>query len=223
MTIRAVIFDRDGVLTHFDAAAAVAFFQPLLPISLGELAAIWQRWGHAQGFPRTLAEEARFFQEFWDHVGDFCQLAPAQREQLHQVDYTHFMRAFNDARSALTVARAYNCHTGVLSNFSLASLEPSLHAVGLLDLIDVACAATVIGAAKPQSAAYLAVIQALGVTPQECLFLDDEEPCVVGAQAVGMHAYLVDRTRTEHGLADGIVCNLSILETLLHQSPEQGL
>ena len=56
--------------------------------------------------------------------------------------------------------------------------------------------------------------RALGVEPEQCLFFDDEVPCVDGARALGMSAYLVDRTRTEHELSRGIVCDLSAIATI---------
>jgi putative hydrolase of the HAD superfamily len=211
MAVKAIIFDRDGVLTYFDIAAATAFFQPLLPFSLAEIAERWAKWGRKVGFPGTLVEEQRFFQGFWDAVAEELHLAPTTREQLHQFEYTSTMRPFADARPMLQAVRTHGLRIGVLSNFSLASLDTSLTAVGLADLIDVTCAATVIGAAKPAPEAYLIASRALGVQPSECLFLDDEIACVEGGRAVGMRAYLVDRQRTEHALAESILCDLTAI------------
>ncbi len=90
---------------------------------------------------------------------------------------------------------------GVLSNFTLASLEPSLEATGLAGMIGSACPATVIG--SPEARMWLTASQraALGVEPRECLFFDDEQPCVDGKRTAGMTAYLVDHNRNEHDLA----------------------
>jgi putative hydrolase of the HAD superfamily len=106
---------------------------------------------------------------------------------------------------------------GVLSNFALASLEKSLEVSGLSPWIDVACAATVIGASKPDRAAYTIAAQRLGVAPEQCLFLDDEPPCVAGAAACGMHAYLVDRSLSAHDIVGHKVADLSALPALLSQ------
>jgi len=98
---------------------------------------------------------------------------------------------------------------GVLSNFSLASLDASLEAVGIREWIDVACSATVIGYAKPQPEAYRHVARLLQTAPEACLFFDDETPCVVGAEAIGMEAYLVDRQRNQDERASYIVHDLT--------------
>ncbi len=215
MKYTAVIFDRDGVLTDFDFEQASAYFETILPLSMPELSLRWQQWGNQVGFPDSLAAEAIFWQGFWHGLAEEFQLPTAVQEQLHQVAYTRFMHPFPEARAALLAARQHGLPTGVLSNFTLASLADSLTAVGLADLIDEACAATVIGVAKPDPAAYLTICHALNVQPEQCLFFDDEPLCVDGARQVGMAAYLVDRQRTEHDLAAGIVCDLTAVPLLL--------
>lgn len=215
--LRAVVFDRDGVLTQFDWAAIHAFLQPRLAVGLAELGPRWQRWGQAAGFPRTLDEEAHFWQGFWDHVCDDLSVPPAVAAELRAFDYTSVVRPYPDARPALLHARRRGQAIGVLSNFSLASLDASLAAAGLADLIDAACAATVVGAAKPDPRSYAAVLAALDVAPEATLFFDDEPACVAGAQAVGMQAYLVDR-RAQAPTGPGVVRDLGALAALLEQS-----
>ena len=147
MPVKAIIFDRDGVLTFFDITVALAFFQPLLPLTLEEIGETWAIRGKKVGFPSNLAEELTFFQGFWDAISDELNLSTEIRQQLQQFDYTSCLRPFPDARPALLDARQRQLRTGVLSNFSLASLDVSLAAVHLADLVEVACAATVIGVA----------------------------------------------------------------------------
>ena len=205
----AVIVDRDGVLTDFDMAAAALYFAPLLPITLWEMSDRWEARGAAVGFPRSLDEERRFFHGFWDALAGEFGLDANARAALHDFDYTGYLKAYPDVRPSLVQARQAGLKIGVLSNFTLASLEPSLKSAGLADVIDAACAATVIGASKPEVAAYQIAAHALGVEPGDCLYFDDEQPCVEGARAAGMTAYLVDRSQSRHDLARGIVCDLS--------------
>lgn len=222
MTIKAVLFDRDGVLTYFDLKGAEAYFRPLFPISVYELAARWQQWGAQVGFPRSLAEEQVFLRGFWNRMADEFELAPPQRSQLLALDYARFIVAYPEAAAVLAELKARGLRIGVLSNFSLASLESSLAAAGLAQWIDVACAATVIGASKPSAAAYHAALAALDVTAEQCLFLDDEPECVAGAQQVGMRAWLVDRAGnggppSAGRLADRVLGDLLPVPTLVQQ------
>ncbi len=51
------------------------------------------------------------------------------------------------------------------------------------------------GVRKPDAEAYLGAARALGVSPAECLFIDDQDAMVAGARAVGMPA--IQRTTTQ--------------------------
>ncbi len=217
MTIEAIIFDRDGVLIDFDLAQAHAFFQPLLPFPLTELFGHWQKWGEKVGFPKNAAEEKSLFHGFWSQLSDEFELSQTKRAQLYELSYTRFLRPYPEVPLVLEDIRRRGLRIGVLSNFSLATIETSLEATGLLDLVDAACAALVIGCAKPEPEAYLTVTQALGTKPENCLLFDDKATHVKGGQAIGIHSYLVDRRRSDHDLAQGIVCDLSVIPTILEQ------
>jgi len=213
--IKAVIFDRDGVLVQFDATAATSFFHSLIPISIDELAERWDRWGQTVGFPANLVEEANFWRGFWGKLGQDLALPDDVHERLQRVDYTDFLRPYPDARPALLQVRQNGLRAGVLTNLGLSSLNESLQAAGLADLVEVARAAPVAGAAKPEPAAYLNITQALGVEPEACIFFDDEELYVAGAERVGMSAYLVDRSRPDHDLSNKVVRDLSAVSQVL--------
>jgi len=216
--IRAVIFDRDGVLTHFDVPMLRGFFEPLVPLRLDELAARWQAWCAIGASPRTLAEESAFWGAFWDRLANELCLSEGVRERLCAFDYTVSLRAFPEARAALEEARSRGLKIGVLSNFPLASLNASLRSVGLSPLIDVACSASVIGASKPAAPSYLAVTRQLGVHPAECLFFDDEAACVEGACKLGLAGYLVDRKRERHALAERVVRDLDAVREIIGEA-----
>lgn len=213
--ISAVIFDRDGVLTQFDMAAGVAYFESLLPITVEDLTSRWQEFGDVHGFPRDLAEEKEFWRNFWESLADDLQLSLLIRSELHRIDYKRYLQPYADARPALLTAREHRLRTGVLSNFTLASLDASLTAVGLADLVDIACAAPVIGVSKPEAAAYETILSRLAVQPETCLFFDDEKPCIEGARKLGIHAYLVDRRLEQHDLANNKVKDLTALTDIL--------
>lgn len=207
-SVDAVIFDRDGVLTFFDTEAAAAFFRPILPLSLFELAARWQAYGEAVGFPRNLAEERTFFAEFWRLIGEEFSLPPDQAAVLAQLDYTRFIVPYPEVSDVLGRLHAAGIRLGVLSNFSLASIEQSLITIGLAHFFTVICAAPVIGVAKPLPRAYEIAVQGLQVDPRRCLYFDDELECVTGARHVGLRAYLVDRQAPVDDLARAVVSSL---------------
>jgi len=192
--IEAVIFDRDGVLAFFDDPAISEFFTRLLPIGMRQMRIDWDAHGARQGWPRTVAEEKQFFASFWRHLSDAYDLPAAALRELEGWDYLTVMRPFEDAKPIMAWLRQRGIKVGVLSNFSLASLEPSLEALGLAAYVDVACSAPVIGVSKPAAAAFHITADRLGVAPERCLMLDDKIEQVHGARAAGMQACLVDRS-----------------------------
>ena len=206
--IQAVLFDRDGVLTYFDEEYAAAYFRPLIPISVYELGRRWHKMGTAHGFPRNLAEEQAFFARFWRQIGSEFALLPQQLAALEALDYTRFIVPYPEVRMVLQQLRSASIRMGVLSNFSMASLERSLVTAGLAEFFTVACAAPVIGAAKPSPEAYEIALAAMQVEPESCLFFDDEVACVAGARDMGLRAYRVDRKASVHDLLHAVVSNL---------------
>ena len=82
-------------------------------------------------------------------------------------------------------------------------------------LVDVAAAATVIGAAKPDPAAYQYVLQQLDVAPEACVLFDNKMQHVEGARRLGMTAYLLDRSADEHDVERGVISDLFVVERVL--------
>lgn len=214
-TIRAAIFDRDGVLTYFDTAGAAEFYGAYFPLSVEEIGMRWQMWGRQVGFPTSAAEEEAFFTGFWTALGQEYALDPGHIAQVIDRPYTDFVLAYADALPLLKALKARGLRIGVLSNFSLFSLDASLAATGLAPFVDVAHAATIRGQAKPQPDAYLDIAQALGAAPGGCLYVDDEMPCVQGADAVGMRAVWLDRTGKQTDLSRSVLAGLGDVEALL--------
>jgi HAD superfamily hydrolase (TIGR01509 family) len=90
-------------------------------------------------------------------------------------------------------ARRAHRPVGVLSNDAYTILGREYFAgrpelAGLDTFVDAA----EIGVRKPEAEAYRIAARALGVEPEEVVFLDDTPECVDGATAVGMTAILVD-------------------------------
>ncbi len=209
--LRAVLFDRDDTIAYTDrsvyrdAAAWGASHFGLDPARLGHtLAALWQEstvtdhersWWHL----RSLEDE----QTFWDTYGRELERrlnlpAGAGAEFVAHFPYEVYIKAVPGAREVLTALRARGLKVGVLSN-TLPSIDRTLEAVGLGDLIDVAVASCTVGAHKPEPAGYLHAAQALGVQVPEVLFIDDKLENVEAARSLGMAAQVIDLTGQRPG------------------------
>lgn len=191
--VKALVLDWDGVLARFDLARARAALASELPFGLDELGRRIRTYEAKVGSPRDARQEREFWREFSGTLAAELGLSADARGRLEDFEPRATLEVFPDARRALERARGRGLRVGVLSNFTLLDLRMSLAAIGLSDLVDVALSATTIGAAKPEPAAYLAMTDALGVAPADCVFVDDRPEHIAGATAVGMTAALLTR------------------------------
>jgi putative hydrolase of the HAD superfamily len=92
---------------------------------------------------------------------------------------------------ALGRLRAAGLRLGVVSN-SDGRVEHALREAGLRDYFDVVIDSSLIGLEKPDPRIFLAALDALGVRPDEALYVGDlYEVDVVGARAAGIEAVLL--------------------------------
>jgi putative hydrolase of the HAD superfamily len=98
-----------------------------------------------------------------------------------------------DAVALMRDARAAGFRVGVLTNdaYSIIGKEFFANRPEFVEL-DAFVDAVEIGVRKPEPESYLRAAAALGVAPEDVVFLDDTPECVDGARTVGMHAIQVD-------------------------------
>ena len=101
--------------------------------------------------------------------------------------------AFDDARPALTAARAAGLRIVVVSNWD-ASLPDVLDRTGLSDLLDGVVTSATEGASKPAEAVFGAALALAGAAPHEAVHVGDTpETDVDGATAAGIAPILLVR------------------------------
>lgn len=110
--------------------------------------------------------------------------------RLHQARHLWCSTAAG-TREALDRLRAAGLRLGVVSN-SDGRVDGALRAAGLRDCFAVVVDSALFGAEKPDPAIFRAALDALGVTPDEALYVGDlYEVDVVGARAAGIDAILL--------------------------------
>lgn len=176
--IRAVVFDLDGVLRHFDPAHVTeienrhalpegsiqqAAFAPelLAPVITGRTSrADWvRRVGEQLGNPRAAAEWGR-----------------------HPSEPDAEMLALCDE------LRASGIRTAILTN-GTDTIPAELQESGIDAHVDAVFNSAEIGVAKPDPRVFRHVLEALGLEPAEVFFTDDSASKLTGAQALGMHTH----------------------------------
>ncbi|MDR3095777.1 MAG: HAD family phosphatase [Paraburkholderia sp.] len=181
--IHVVLFDMEGVLSHYDREARaerLAALTGTTPEAVRE--AIWGSGLEARADAGELAPDV-YLRALGELLG--CDMERETWLAARRASITP-----NEAAIALAARAAQRCRIAVLTNNSrlvtdhLDYLNPPV--ARLFGERVYACAA--FGATKPAAQAYLGCLAQLGAAPHETLFIDDGEANVQGALAAGLRA-----------------------------------
>jgi putative hydrolase of the HAD superfamily len=197
-----VLFDAGNTLIYLDhermaSEVGAALGLPITAAALDRSAdaatrAVEGAAGVAAG--RTDRDRARVYLEaLFTGAG-----VPAQRmdevartlRRLHE-EWHLWCRTLAGTVEALDRLRGAGLRLGVVSN-SDGRVEEALRAAGIGDRFDVILDSALVGVEKPDPAIFRAALAALGVGPDEALYVGDlYDVDVVGARAAGMEAVLL--------------------------------
>jgi putative hydrolase of the HAD superfamily len=194
--LRAVLFDAGNTLVFLDYARIAAGVGTALGLSLtGEKLA-----SHAPQAARAMERAGTDQDRATAYLEALFLLAgvPANRlgevrsclVRLHQERHL-WCSVPAPTRTALARLKAAGLLLGVVSN-SEGRVEQALETAGLRDIFDVVVDSALIGIEKPDPRIFQAALQALGVAPEEALYVGDlYEVDIVGAQSAGIEAVLL--------------------------------
>jgi putative hydrolase of the HAD superfamily len=200
----AVIFDFYGTLAHWadtDASSYETVFASFgyeLPAAVRD--AYFYRYDGVDHAEHSVNEDAY---EAWvrsrlSELSLSCGVAGHETDTvvdaLRQLDQSH-MVAYPEAADTLDALRGAGVAIGVCSNWGW-ELDAFLHQVGLLDLVDSRITSARAGSRKPHPGIYACSTGALGIEPEQAVFVGDSwEPDVRGPRRLGMtaiHVWRVD-------------------------------
>ena len=180
-----VLFDMDDVLCAYSRPARAAYLSRLAGTTTEEIIqAIWQSGFEALGDTGTL-DSASYLRGFGDRIG--YPLTAAEWVKARQAGMTPRLEVLHLARRVKERARI-----AVLTNNTSLVVEhveelfPELLPIFGHDLY----ASASLGATKPAVECYHHCLAALGVSPDEAIFVDDLQENVNGAEAAGLAAHL---------------------------------
>jgi putative hydrolase of the HAD superfamily len=201
---RALVLDFGGVIskTLFETHEATEAALGLAPGTLGWrgpfaaatdplwLAMLRGELSEREYWQRRSREVGKLVGEDWQDMQTFVRRARG-------ADPALVIRP--EAEHAVRIARAAGCKLAILSNeldlFYGAEFRRKLPLLAEFDLI---VDATHTGILKPDPRAYRAVSDGLGLSPPECIFVDDQQRNVDGAVACGFRTVKFDVRNPEH-------------------------
>lgn len=208
MRYQAVFFDRDNTLLHGDPllrearnAKIEAWGGRRVCLTYEQSMELFRRAGYPERGLKSVEEEISFWRRYcrellvWAGVRDRLE---ERSEELHQMTWLKGYQLFPETLEVLDWFRTHGFRMGVISDTS-PSLPLTLKAAGIGQYFDCAVCSDLAGAMKPEPAIYQAALDALGVTAEESLYVDDYDVEADGARALGFTAFHIDRSRPGDG------------------------
>jgi putative hydrolase of the HAD superfamily len=200
--IRAVIFDWGGTLSEFVDAELVDAWRlaarHIDPAHEDEIAARLVQveadfWATTSSHQRSATLADLMAKAAGDLGLDVAEALLEEAAVRHLDAWTPHIRHDADAAGTLTALRADGLGIGMLSNthWPRAFHEHFLDRDGLVDLIDARLYTSEMPYQKPHPSAFVAAAEALGVEPEQAVFVGDRPwDDISGARSTGMRTVL---------------------------------
>jgi putative hydrolase of the HAD superfamily len=186
--LRAIVFDYGGVLT---LPPTDQDWQVLAEIVGAPLATFDEEYWRN----RNEYDMARFDSDtYWRNVARAYgrELTAEDVRKLISIDNQQWGRANANSIALVRAAKTAGLKIAVLSNIQrdMVLFVRKHHA--WFSEFDVQVFSCELGIAKPEPESFVHTVKLLGVTPGECLFVDDRQANIDGAEQVGMKVMLFD-------------------------------
>ncbi len=186
MAVRAVIFDMDGVLLDTEKLlykywlqAAEELGYPLLP-------------EHALGLRSLTGKFATAY--IRDNISpdiDYAKLRQRRRELMNADLAKNGIPPKPGAAELLTMLRKKGLKTAVATATDEPRTRKYLAEIGILDLFDHICCATMVENGKPMPDVYLFACAELGEDPENCIAVEDSPNGVLSAWRAGCKVAMI--------------------------------
>lgn len=179
--IEAVILDFGGVMARVYRPERFRVLEEQLGLEPGSLSEIlWRSPEWRQAEVGKISDE-----EYWQRVAP--RLGLQTPEAIHTLRHELYGGIKADPRMVGLVRELRRrVHTGLLSNASARDPERLVKQHGLDGLFDVVVLSAAVGLAKPDPAIYRLALERLGTVAGATVFVDDHEPNVAAAEAIGL-------------------------------------
>jgi epoxide hydrolase-like predicted phosphatase len=182
MTIRAVVFDIGGVLEITPDLGVTRQWETRLGLSPGQLdERMHDAWVGGSIGTITLDD---VHQAITDRLG----LDEQHRAAFMADIWREYLGTANTELIEYARRLRPRYRTGILSNSFVGAREREQEAYGFEDLVDEIVYSHEAGMSKPDPRIYALICARLDVRPEETVFLDDADQCVLGAREAGLHA-----------------------------------
>ena len=181
MKIKAVIFDMDG--TIFDTEILLEKYWRKAAADFGF------NMSHEQALElRSLAGEyaSPFLKKYFGESFDYTSVR-SRRKQLMDEEVTKSgLKKKKGADEALEYIKKLGLKRALATATDIERAEKYLKAAGLFDKLDCVCCGSMVKHGKPSPDIYLLAAETLGLSPAECVAVEDSPNGITSAYKAGM-------------------------------------
>jgi len=220
--MKAVIFDMDGVIVDTEPVNQQRILQYIRGINpsakeedLNGLVGrgskeIWEILARVSESGKSADEMKENYRLYW--IPRHCE----------KIDYTKLFRLA--VRDVLSYARTYGIKTAVASSTEYEKVKAILTEVGIFDRMDAVVSGEDCGRPKPHPDVYLKTAERLGVSPAECLVIEDSTVGIEAAHQAGtLVAALIDpRFPFDRGKANLEIASIADAIPIMMQRAEKN-
>jgi putative hydrolase of the HAD superfamily len=185
---KAVILDYGEVLCHGPAPHYIQNMADVFKLSPQAFRAIYDR--HRLPYDRGDYSPEVYWSKFEEETDS--KLSLAQLRQLRDWDVEMWSDVDPAMLAWVDTLRAYKLKIALLSNMHADMARHFRRHFDWVNKFDTAVLSAEIRSVKPEPGIYLRTVEALGVRPEEALFIDDRERNIRGANEVGIKAIRFD-------------------------------
>ena len=183
-TIKAVILDYGEVLCHTPAPQFIQSMADVFKLSPQAFRAIYDR--HRLPYDRGDYSPEAYWSKFEEETNS--KLLPAQLQQLRNWDVDMWSNVDPAMLAWVDTLRAHGLKIALLSNMHADMARHFRMHFDWVNKFETAILSAEMRSVKPEPEIYLRTVEALGVRPEEALFIDDRERNTRGAEQVGIRA-----------------------------------
>jgi putative hydrolase of the HAD superfamily len=183
-SITSVVFDYGQVLVPSPTPEDFRPMAEMLGIGFKEFYPLWENSRNTYDRGDITAEE------YWLKLAAQTNVAltPEQIAKLRQIEVDIWARPDPAMLAWLTALQAAGFKTALLSNMPLDLMDYVVKHFQWMQKFSFTTFSAAVRLIKPDPAIYEYTLRGLGVHAPEALFIDDREPNIQAARALGMHA-----------------------------------
>lgn len=179
--IRGIIFDYGGVIHSFDYGGFFRIFRNRTDRKVEEMGSLVD----GSDLPWRYESGEISSGEFFRGISALCGLRATEEEFL-----AAFVAIFTPIETTIGLIRdlSRSYRLGLLSNTNEWHFEHHIRVQDFFPLFDAVTLSYQVRAMKPAGEIYRDALRKIGLSPQECVFIDDREENVEGARRMNIHA-----------------------------------